>query len=224
MAEKKSKFSRRDFIKFAGATVIGAGMSGGLYGILRAGDTAIIPVSHGYLLVDMKKCATCYSCMLACSLVHEGKENLSLARIQVMQNPFEPFPGDITMSQCRQCVEPACVPACPTGALHAEPSFGNVRMVDQSKCIGCQACVGACPFTPSRAIWNFQMQKSQKCDLCANSAYWGEKGGPEGKQACVEICPMEAIKFSKEIPVQEGDAGYQVNLRGENWKKLYPIE
>jgi protein NrfC len=36
----------------------------------------------------------------------------------------------------------------------------------------------------------------------------------------VEVCPLGAIQFTAEVPVQEGDAGYKVNLRGENWKKL----
>ena len=48
-------------------------------------------------------------------------------------------------------------------------------------------------------------------------------GGPDGKQACVEVCPVGAIKFTAEIPVQAGDEGYKVNLRTKNWWKLgYP--
>ena len=75
--------------------------------------------------------------MLACSLVHEGVENLTLSRIQVIQNPFESFPDDVTIEQCRQCVDPACVKACPVDALKANAEYGNVRMVDRTKCIGC---------------------------------------------------------------------------------------
>jgi protein NrfC len=152
--------------------------------------------------------------------VHEGKENLSLSRIQIIQNPFGHFPDDIIQEQCRQCVFPACVEACPTGALHADPKNGNVRLVDEQKCIGCQRCVEACPHKPSRAIWNFEQKHSQKCDLCANASHWKQKGGPDGLQACVEVCPMKAIKFSRTIPTQTGDVGYHVNLRGANWKQL----
>jgi protein NrfC len=70
-------------------------------------------------------------------------------------------------------------------------------------------------------------EKSRKCDLCANTPYHWEKegGGVEGKQACVEVCPVGAIKFTRETPQQVGDAGYKVNLRGESWKNLgYPTE
>jgi protein NrfC len=47
----------------------------------------------------------------------------------------------------------------------------------------------------------------------------------KGKQACVEVCPLKAIQFTKKIPEQKGDTGYKVNLRGESWKKLgYPTD
>lgn len=103
--------------------------------------------------------------MLDCSLVHEGAENLSLSRIQIIQDSFQKWPDDVAIEQCRQCVEPACVEAC--------------------------------PFPPSRAIWNFQENHAQKCDLCVNAPFLEEKGGPDGKQACVEVCPVGAIKFVK---------------------------
>lgn len=99
-----------------------------------------IPASDGYLLVDIKKCQGCASCMLACSLVHEGVESLSLSRIQIIQNSFEAFPDDVTVEQCRQCVDPACVEACPEDALTANARFGHVRMVDFEKCTGCGVC------------------------------------------------------------------------------------
>ena len=68
------------------------------------------------------------SCMLACSLVHEGKENLSFSRIQIVQDSFERFPDDITMAQCRQCKEPKCVEACDTGALTLPSQPSGPRM------------------------------------------------------------------------------------------------
>jgi len=96
-------------------------------------------------------------------------------------------------------------------------------MVDAKACIGCESCVEACPFKPSRAVWNFEKGHAQNCDLCANTPFWNEQGGPGGKQVCVELCPVKAIAFTKEIPVQEGDKGYKVNLRGKAWKKMgYP--
>jgi protein NrfC len=212
--------SRRDFLRLSG-TLAARAVVGAYPGLILLNNAvAAIPASSGYLLVDTKKCQGCMSCMLACSLVHEGQENLSLARIQVIENPFERFPDDITIEQCRQCVEPVCLEVCPTGALHADSEHGNVRRVNFDECIGCMRCVRACPFPPGRAIWNPDEEHAQKCDLCVTTPYWNGNGGPDGKQACVEICPAGAISFTHEIPVQEGESGYKVNLRESGWRKL----
>jgi protein NrfC len=213
--------SRRDFLRLSKNVAIGTMVGGAFPGLIWLDHAvAAIPASGGYILVDTKKCQGCMSCMLACSLVHEGQENLSLARIQVIENPFARFPDDITIEQCRQCVEPACLEVCPTGALHVDAEHGNVRRVNVNECICCMRCVNACAFPPSRAIWNSDDQHAQKCDLCVATPHWNENGGPDGKQACVEICPVGAISFTTEIPLQEGDAGYNVNLRGSGWRKL----
>jgi protein NrfC len=213
--------SRRQFLKMASVFAIGLGLGDALPQLLNLGEGVYaIPAAGGYLLVDTKKCAGCQSCMLACSLVHEGEENPTLARLQILQDPFGRFPDDLSQEQCRQCVFPACAEACPTGALHADAKTGNVRLVDEKKCIGCQRCVEACPQKPSRAVWNAEKKHSQKCDLCAKTPFWKEKGGPGGKQACVEVCPMRAITFTTKVPDQTGDRGYHVNLRGASWAAM----
>lgn len=214
-AEAKG-FSRREFVTGIGGTGLGLVFGGLLVkGFMLPDEVYAIPASEGYLLVDTKKCAGCESCMLACSLVHYGRENTSLARIQITQDPFGTFPQDLQMDQCRQCPYPSCVDACPTGAMHADPATG-ARMVDERKCIGCERCVNACPFTPSRVQWNHEDKHAQKCDLCKDTPYWNHEGGADGMQACVAICPMKAISFTQEIPVQS-EQGYQVNLRDAHW-------
>jgi len=233
--QNKNGVTRRHFLVTAGTAVLGMGAvgfleSGGVLArVVKLEDgRMVIPVSEGYLLVDSKKCQGCTSCMMACSMVHEGKVNYSLARIQVLQNAFEEWPDDITIEQCRQCVDPACVKACPEGAMKADTRFGNVRRVlDLEKCIGCGLCVENCPFTPRRPVVAPYPEykddlKACKCDLCANASYhWDTRGGgPRGVQACVEICPVKAIQFTSSVPVQEGESGYQVNLRDEYWSRL----
>ena len=222
----KSEISRRDFLKVAGTVAVGIGAGGCTIfskPFMLKDGIAAYPTSEGYLLVDTKKCQGCVSCMLACSLVNEGVESLSLSRIQVIQNSFEGWPDDVTVEQCRQCVEPACVEACPEDALTVDQAHGNVRRINEEKCIGCMSCIEACPFSPSRSIWNPKEKLARKCDLCTSAQFWEDKGGPKGKQACVEICPVGAIQFSKEIPVQKGDKGYKVNLRDSAWRSLgYP--
>ncbi len=220
----KAGVSRREFFTGVGGLGVGAVLGGALLkGILLPDEVLAIPASEGYLLVDTKKCGGCQTCMLTCSLAHYGRENTTLSRIQVVQNSFAKFPDDLSIDQCRQCPYPSCVDACPTGAMHADPTTG-ARMVDEEKCIGCERCVNACPFTPSRVQWNHEDQHAQKCDLCKNTPFWSEEGGADGKQACVEMCPMHAITFTKDIPVQT-DSGYETNLRNSHWGHLgFPVD
>jgi protein NrfC len=181
----------------------------------------------GYILVDRAKCQSCYTCMAACSLVNEGASGFSYSRIQVAVDAFAKYPYDVQISQCRQCQDPQCVAACPTGAMHIDKEHGNIRLIDVEKCIGCGMCVKACPFEAERSMLRRHDQydgalKSRKCDLCLNAPYHfaPEGGGIEGVRTCEAVCPMKAIKFFPLMPAQEGDAGYIVNLRNQKWKQL----
>jgi protein NrfC len=237
---KGKKVPRRNFLRIAGTAAITIGFTSfvssntGVPMLVKLADGRTgIPVSGGYLLVDAKKCQGCVSCMLACSLVNEGVENLSFSRIQIIQNSFDKWPDDLTIEQCRQCVDPACVKICPEKALQIDTRFGNVRrVVELVKCIGCGSCIDACPFTPSRPVLvpdeNYDGDyKARKCGLCAEAPFhWDPKGGgPKGKQACVEVCPVGAIQFTSKVPKQEGDSGYYVDLKDNKWYRLgYPRE
>jgi protein NrfC len=159
--------------------------------------------------------------MMACSLAHSGKTSYSESRIQVMQDSFGDWPDDLFIAQCRQCQNAPCVEVCPTGANHVDTKNGNVRRVDPELCIGCKMCIASCPFTPARLQWDAGRRKSQKCDLCVDTPYLDEKGGPGGVQACVRVCPVKAISFTREMPSQvRADSSYQVNLRDWVWKRL----
>ena len=162
--------------------------------------------------------------MFACSLTHEGIANPSLSRIQIIRDApsFTKYPYDIVMSVCRQCVTPLCVEACPTGACHIDEANGNIRRIDQNKCIGCKRCIQACPQKPHRTIWNSVKKKSAKCDLCESAPYWNEKGGPDGKQACVETCPVKALKLVTKTPPQRDIDGYDVDLAPPPPKTGFP--
>ena len=64
---------------------------------------------------------------------------------------------------CNHCANPACVAACPSGALYKRGEDGIV-LVDQDKCRGWRACVSACPY--KKIYYNWKTGKSEKCILC----------------------------------------------------------
>lgn len=64
---------------------------------------------------------------------------------------------------CNHCLNPACVAACPAGAIYKREEDGVV-LIDQNKCRGWRFCVSACPY--KKVYFNWRTGKSEKCILC----------------------------------------------------------
>ena len=210
---------RRTFLKTLAAAGVVASGAGAAF-MLPGTNLMIMPNSKGFLVVDMGKCMGCNTCMMTCSMVHHGESSLSLSRIQIQQDSFAKWPNDIMMSVCHQCEDAPCVNACPVGADQVNALFGDVRMIDPDRCIGCTQCIDACPWLPKRLQYNPETKKVQKCDLCANTPYLKDKGGPGGTQSCVKVCPVGAIAFIDKMPDQKSRTSYNVNLRDAAWESL----
>ncbi len=216
---KKKKVLRREFLVNGGAALAAGALTVGVpehSAALQSTSDCKGPyaASTGYLVYDSRLCWGCQSCMFACSMSHQGEANPALSRIQIIRDApsFTKYPLDINMAVCRQCVSPLCVQNCPTGAAHVDSTHGNVRVIDQEKCNGCKTCIQSCPQRPHRTVWDPFKNKSSKCDLCIDAPHWSKKGGPDGEQACVSICPSRALKLVHEAPPQADVAGYDVNL------------
>jgi nitrate reductase beta subunit len=64
---------------------------------------------------------------------------------------------------CEHCLNPACVSACPSGAMYKREEDGIV-LVDQDRCRGWRMCVSACPY--KKVYVNHRTGKAEKCTLC----------------------------------------------------------
>jgi len=80
---------------------------------------------------------------------------------------------------CNHCLNPACVAACPSGAMYKRETDGIV-LVDQNLCRGWRMCVSACPY--KKVFMNRLTGKAEKCTFCFPRI---EEGTPT---VCSETC------------------------------------
>ena len=64
---------------------------------------------------------------------------------------------------CNHCLNPACVAACPSGAIYKRDEDGVV-LVSQDICRGWRHCVPACPY--KKIYYNWKTNKAEKCIFC----------------------------------------------------------
>ncbi|MBI2027087.1 MAG: nitrate reductase subunit beta [Deltaproteobacteria bacterium] len=64
---------------------------------------------------------------------------------------------------CNHCLNPACVAACPSGAIYKRGEDGIV-LINQDVCRAWRMCVTACPY--KKSYYNWHTGKSEKCILC----------------------------------------------------------
>ena len=81
---------------------------------------------------------------------------------------------------CNHCSHPACLEACPRGAIYKREEDGIV-LIDQDRCRGYRYCIQACPY--KKIYFNEVTGKSQKCISCYPRL---ERGIA---QACMVQCP-----------------------------------
>ena len=128
------------------------------------------------LLVYQQDCMGCHACEVACKQEHGLDVGPRLVKVIERAPVFIPI-------YCHHCAKPPCRDACPEEAL-SKNEMGIVR-VDEELCIGCKACIEACPFGAMQ--FNVETEVALKCDLCY------ERLENQKAPACSLVCPTRCI-------------------------------
>jgi Fe-S-cluster-containing dehydrogenase component len=155
------------------------------------------------IVTDIDRCVGCLACTVACKVMHDVPIGNYWTR-PLRVGPTPKRDGDnwpdvdlyfLNLS-CQHCENPQCVSVCPTGAS-TKRDDGTVQ-IDEDACIGCGACVSACPY--GIRYLNEETQVAQKCNLCQDII--DEVGLPR----CVSQCCGMARWYGD---VDEGIEGFK---------------
>ncbi len=151
------------------------------------------------ILTDVTKCIGCGQCAIACKKANHLADDVPrrwdtddglTARnwTSIVRSPDKSHAQPAyTRKQCRHCLEPACVSACPVGAMH-KTEIGAI-VYDGAKCMGCRYCMTACPYGIPRYDWDAAVPYVRKCILCYQRIQKSQQ------PACTEACPTKATIF-----------------------------
>ncbi len=170
----------------------------------KYGYPKVVPEVQLGFIHNNVDCIGCRACEMACKDKNGLPAGPRFRRVQYVEGGTFPevFAFKINMS-CNHCAEPACLPACPTGAIFKRKDNGVVD-IDSTLCIGCRKCEAACPFGAPQ--FDPEEKVVKKCNMCIDQLEAGRK------PYCVEACMMRVLDIG---PIDELRAGtYETKARG----------
>jgi molybdopterin-containing oxidoreductase family iron-sulfur binding subunit len=160
------------------------------------------------MLIDLDRCMGCHSCTIACRQENATPPGIRWTSVHQIDRGDYPAVRRLFVPRgCMHCDEPPCVPVCPTGASYRR--HDGIVLVEHSRCIGCKACMVACPYEARHyverpgpyyadAATPYEMARRAgehpegtvtKCTFCVHRVDRGLQ------PACIDTCPAHARYF-----------------------------
>lgn len=182
------------------------------------------------MVIDLKLCIGCNSCTMACKAAHGTQPGVFWCKVLEKESGKYPSPTRLFIPiLCNHCQKPLCETVCPTGATYKGDD--GLVLIDYDKCVGCKACMAACPYEARTYIEKekFYFPNTpipygvnelrgyegvvQKCTFCVDRLKKGQQ------PACVEVCPPSCRIFG-DLNVPRSEVSQLIHSR--NASQLLP--
>ena len=185
------------------------------------------------MVLDLARCIGCNACTVACKIENGTPPDAYWARVYTEETGTYPDTKTTYVpALSNHCEDAPCVTVCPTKASYKRDD--GIVMIDQNLCIGCRACMMACPYSNRFYLrkgvletgyhgertdfeelkWAlFQEGTVNKCTFCAHRV---DKGL---EPACVITCPTDARIFGD---LADEDSNVSVLIRERNGRQPSP--
>ncbi len=130
------------------------------------------------MLVDTRRCAGCYACVVACQLWNNQRPGAAWSHVE--RREWTDEEGESRRAYlphaCMHCADAPCEAVCPTGATYTRDD--GIVAINYEACIGCGSCATACPYEARVAA--------------ANDAWWfgAEEPAPYESEGVVRDAPV----------------------------------
>ncbi|MEP0848734.1 MAG: polysulfide reductase NrfD [Phycisphaerae bacterium] len=134
--------------------------------------------------IDNRACIGCHACTVACKSEHLVPLGVNRTWVKYIEKgEFPHTRRHFSVQRCNHCEDAPCVEICPVTSLFKRPD--GIVDFDNSRCIGCKACMQACPY--DALYLDPETNTAAKCNYCTHRVDNGYE------PACVVVCPVEAI-------------------------------
>lgn len=163
------------------------------------------------MVVDLRRCIGCATCKETCTQFNEQPRGAQWRKVIENGNGVDGRRLFVSMG-CMHCERPSCLDVCPTGATRKRSD--GIVAIDTQRCIGCGACVLACPYRARSITIDQRIERGghsdtpavpigvcTKCDFCANRIESARSNDlrpgvdEDATPICVWSCIADAISF-----------------------------